>query len=273
MQPGIIDNNNQQLERPCNLHKLILPVTQQHQCLGRSWNKKHTCITIINTFSKFIDKTFLTFVFIFSPKPFNMNLSNLRPWQTLPKLVFMSALLSGSISSSAQTNMVLAVAPVKMNVFYIGVDNPVAIAASGATDEKVAVTISGGNGSVSKVSAGSYIVRVTQPTDDCIIRVDVDGKPAGTSQFRVRALPSPTATVGGFASGSNVPAGTFRVQAGVGIYLKDFPFDVRYEVVDYTFTVDDDNGGIKTANSEGASFSDHHFCFLALHITSILQSL
>ena len=183
-----------------------------------------------------------------------MNLNNLQPWHSMSKPFFIiTTFLIGSISSIGQTSV--AVAPTKMNIFYIGVDNPVSIAASSSTDDKVTVSISGGNGSVSKVSAGSYIVRVAQPTDDCTIQVDVDGKPAGTSKFRVRALPSPFATVGGFVSGSSIPANAFRLQAGVGTYLKDFPFELRYEVVNYTFTIDDDNGSIKTADNEGASFS------------------
>ena len=183
-----------------------------------------------------------------------MNLKNLQQWHTMPKLFFiLSALLTGSISSIGQT--IVAVAPEKMNVFYIGVDNPVSIAASGSTDDKVTVSISGGGASISKLNAGSYVVRVDQPTDNCTIQVDVDGKTVGTSKFRVRSLPHPTATVGGFSSGDKVLAAEFRRQAGVGLYLRDFPFEVRYEVLSYTFTIEDDNGGVKAVDSQGASFS------------------
>lgn len=157
------------------------------------------------------------------------------------------------MSSIAQTSV--AVAPNKMNVFYIGVDNPVSVAASGGTDDKVSVSISGGGGSVSKVGPGNYIVRVDQVTDDCIIQVDVDGKFAGVTKFRVRRLPPPIASVGGFSSGTNIPAEAFRKQAGVGMLVKDFPFEVKYEVLGYTFTIDDDNGRIKQVDIQGASFS------------------
>lgn len=168
-------------------------------------------------------------------------------------LAFLSAILLASpVLTSAQTN--IAIAPTKLNVFYMGVDNPVAIAASGAAEDKITVTINGGGGSITKTGTGMYNVRVTQASNDCVLSVFADGKLAGTSTFRVRSLPSPSVSVGGFQSASKIAASDFQAQAGVSVYLKDFPFDVLYEVVSYTFTIDTDNT-IKTANCQGAAFS------------------
>ena len=124
-----------------------------------------------------------------------------------------------------------------------------------------------GGGSVSKVNTGNYIVRVAEITDDCTIHVEVDGKLAGTSKFRVRKLPAPRGTIGGFSSGENVPSNAFRSQAGPGLYVKDFPFDVKYEVLNYTITVEDGNGGVKTAYSQGASFSTEARQYIDLYVT------
>ena len=143
----------------------------------------------------------------------------------------------------------------RMNVLYIGVDNPVSVAASGGGDDKVQVSMTGGGGTVTKIGAGKYNVRVTSPTDDAVITVSVEGKVAGSSRFRVRSIPAPTGTVGGMASGESVNAGAFRAQAGVGAYIKDFPFDIQYDVVSYSFSVDDDEGDIKTADVQGVYFS------------------
>ena len=162
-------------------------------------------------------------------------------------------LLAFSYSSVGQTSV--AIAPDKMNVLYIGIDNPVSIAAYGTTEDKVAVSINGGGGSMSKLNAGTYVVRVSQITDDCTIQVDVDGKTAGASKFRVRTLPDPSGTIGGFVSGSNVPAKSFQAQAGVGVYVRDFPIELRYQVIGFTFTVDDGKGGIIKVDCEGNSFS------------------
>ncbi len=143
----------------------------------------------------------------------------------------------------------------KMNVLYIGVDNPVSIAASGGGDEKIQVSMTGGGGTVSKIGAGKYNVRVTTPTEEAIITVNVDGKMAGSSRFRVRTIPAPTGTVGGFASGDNVNAGAFKAQSGVGAYIKDFPFDIQYDVISYSVSVDTDDGDIATENNQGVYFS------------------
>lgn len=141
----------------------------------------------------------------------------------------------------------------KMNVLYIGVDNPVTIAASGGGDDKISASIS--QGSLTRVGAGKYIARVNAVNDNTVITVNVDGKVAGSSQFRVRTIPQAQAYVGGQPSGANVPAGAFRAQGGVGAGIKDFPFELSYEVVSYTFTCDTDDGDIVTVPGSGNAFS------------------
>ena len=141
----------------------------------------------------------------------------------------------------------------KMNVLYIGVDNPVTIAASGGGDDKVNATISGG-GTLTRTGAGKYIARVSAVNDNTIISVSVDGKVAGQSQFRVRTIPEAQAYVGGKPSGENYPAGAFKAQGGVGAGIKNFPFELEYEVVSFTFTCDTDDDIVSIPN-QGPGFS------------------
>ncbi len=143
----------------------------------------------------------------------------------------------------------------KMNVLYVGVDNPVSIAASGGGDDRVQVTITGGGGSISKVGAGKYVARVGTVTDDCRITVSVDGKVAGASQFRVRTIPKAQAYVGGNESGASIPANAFKAQTGVGAGIKDFPFELSYKVVSFTISLDTDDGDIVSAACQGNLFS------------------
>lgn len=143
----------------------------------------------------------------------------------------------------------------KMNVLYIGVDNPVTIAASGGGDDKVQVSISGGGGSLTKVGSGKYIARVGSITDDCKISVSVDGKIAGVSQFRVRTVPVPAAYVGGMPSGTNTSAGSLAAQAGIQAGIKDFPFELTYRVSEYTVVGLDENGDVIKATGNGNEFT------------------
>ena len=142
----------------------------------------------------------------------------------------------------------------KMNVLYIGVDNPVSIAASGGGDDKVQPSISGGGGSLTRIGGGKYIARVNSVTDDCKISVVVEGKLAGQSVFRVRTIPGAQAYVGGQPSGANMNAGAFRAQGGVGAGIKDFPFELSYQVVSFTFTCDTDEGDIVSIPVTGNAF-------------------
>ena len=143
----------------------------------------------------------------------------------------------------------------KMNVLYIGVDNPVTVAASGAGDEGVGFTITGGGGSYTKLGGGKYTVRVTTPTDDCWIIASVNGKEAGKSKFRVRNIPKPVAQIGPYESGSNVAAGAFKVQAGVAAFSPNFPFDLTYKVTSFTISADSDEGYIDDAQCQGNTWS------------------
>lgn len=140
----------------------------------------------------------------------------------------------------------------KMNVLYIGVDNPVTIAASGGGDDKVNATIN--NGSLTRVGPGKYIARVSAINDNTLITVSVDGKVAGTSQFRVRTIPEAQAYIGGKPSGENFPAAAITAQGGVGAGIKNFPFELEYEVVSFTFTCDTDDDIVSIPN-QGAAFS------------------
>jgi len=142
-----------------------------------------------------------------------------------------------------------------MNVLYVGVDNPLSISASGGGSEKMQVAITGGGGSITSTGGGHYIARVNSVTDECYVTVSVDGRVAGKSQFRTRTIPRPSATVGGFESGDNVNAGAFKAQSGVGAYIKDFPFQLKYSVVSFTLTADNDEGDIDEAPCTGNTWS------------------
>jgi len=143
----------------------------------------------------------------------------------------------------------------KMNVLYIGVDNPVSISTTGGGSEVQEVSITGGNGNIKSLGGGHYIVRVNSVTDECYVAVSVKGKVAGKSQFRTRTIPRPVATVGGAESGDNMTVGQFRAQTGVGAYIKDFPFELRYTVTSFTLTADNAEGDIEEAPCTGNLWS------------------
>jgi len=114
----------------------------------------------------------------------------------------------------------------KMNVFYIGVDNPITIS-SGSGWDKTTVSMTGGNISG---SGSNRIVTVTTP-GTATISVNADGK-SSKFDFRVKMIPDPVFKV---ASGKpRMPSVEFKNQQFCRAELEKFDFDTRFSVVSAT---------------------------------------
>ncbi len=115
----------------------------------------------------------------------------------------------------------------KMNVFYIGVDNPVTIGSSTGWD-KTTVSMSGG--SISG-SGSNRIVRVSS-LGPASITVNADGK-SSTFSYRVKKIPDPVFKIG--SGKARVPAVEFKNQQFCRADLgDDFLFDLKFNVVSAT---------------------------------------
>ncbi|MEO6683393.1 MAG: gliding motility protein GldM [Ginsengibacter sp.] len=117
----------------------------------------------------------------------------------------------------------------KMNVFYIGVDNPVTIS-SGTGWDKTKVSMSGGTLRPSG-GPGKYAVRVTAP-GNASITVNSDGK-VSTYPFRIKNIPDPVLMVGP-SEGGRLQSVVFKNQQFARAELKGFDFEYRYSVVSAT---------------------------------------
>lgn len=125
----------------------------------------------------------------------------------------------------------VAVAADKMNVFYIGVDNPISVSAAGVSTNELKVSGSGGGISLTPSGTGKYTVNVSQPGEAKII-VSGGGLTTTNFDFRVKRIPDPTPRLGNLNGGS-VANGTFKAQGGLIAWLDDFDFDARCEIQGY----------------------------------------
>ena len=112
----------------------------------------------------------------------------------------------------------------KMNVFYVGVDNPITVSAAGVSTNDLRVTAEGG--SISNTGKGSYNVKVTNIGGTCNIVLSGKDFPSSKYPFRIKRIPDPTARVGGSLGGA-IGNGTFKAQQGVEARLENFDFDAR----------------------------------------------
>lgn len=136
----------------------------------------------------------------------------------------------------------MAVSPTKMNVFYIGVENPVDISCAGAAPTDVVATVSGAGGSIVNKGQGHYIVKVSNG-NECSVNVSVKNSKTGTSKsmgsmkFRVKKVPSPQASYAGVVGDGKVTKGELLNAGGVIPKLEDFVFDLKFPVVSWNMSI------------------------------------
>jgi gliding motility-associated protein GldM len=126
------------------------------------------------------------------------------------------------------------VSPDKMNVFYMGVNNPVSVSAPGIAKEKLKVSVSGG--SISGAN-GNYNVKVSGGTE-ATVTVSAEIEPGksqvlGATKFRIKKVPNPIATFAGKASGQ-ISSASARGTNLLEAELKDFDFDLKFRVVKFS---------------------------------------
>jgi len=139
----------------------------------------------------------------------------------------------------------------KMNVFYIGVDNPVTVSVPGVANEKVRASIS--NGSMSPTGGGKYNVRVTGGAEAVInVSADMDGssRPMGSTKFRVKPIPTPIPKVANKISGNFTKAEILGSPYVLAV-LENFDFDLRYNVVSFKFTYKNPAGDLIDIPGQG----------------------
>ncbi len=144
----------------------------------------------------------------------------------------------------------LVVSPIKMNVLYRGIDNPVAISVPGIPQESLKATIS--TGSLTKQADGTYIARVKSGTTAKVtVSADVNGKtkPMGDFEFRLKSVPDPVAKFAGKTPvDGTVKKNQLTAAIGVIADLEDFVFDLKYPVASFDLTVIM-GGNVKTLKS------------------------
>jgi len=118
----------------------------------------------------------------------------------------------------------------KMNVFYIGPENPVSISVPGVANEHVRPSIS--NGRLVSKGGGKYSVFVETGNEATVnVSAEINGqvRSMGSFPFRVRRVPAPVAKIGGLAEG--------RIQKAVLQNSVLIPTLENFEFEGYNFVI------------------------------------
>ena len=121
----------------------------------------------------------------------------------------------------------------KMNVLYIGLENPLAVSVPGVANDKLTASIVGkgsikgkdGKFTISPYESGKLMVNISA-------KLDEGTKPMGSNEFRVKRVPNPIAILDNNDK-STITAGRIKVSKRLNALLYDFVYDVPFEVVGY----------------------------------------
>ena len=155
----------------------------------------------------------------------------------------------------AQPNVVIS--PIKMNVFYLGVENPVEVSVPGVPSEDLIVNIS--NADYTK-DGNQYLVSPEPGTigknSVVTVRTRVKGEVQnlGSQEFRIKGVPDPIATVAG-TRGGTIDQNLLLAQRAVLAKMENFEFDMQFEVTGFTVSTVRD-GYMRRQETDGAVFTE-----------------
>ena len=120
----------------------------------------------------------------------------------------------------------------KMNVFYIGVENPISVSAAGVSSNDVKVTASGVN--VANKGGGHFMITASTPGES-ILTVSAPGV-SQRFTYRVKRIPDPTPLLGAKHRSKQMANGEFRAQGGIAAVLESFDFDAKCDIAGFEAT-------------------------------------
>ena len=166
-------------------------------------------------------------------------------------------ILTGCTNESSNPEWV-SVELTKMNVIYLGVDNPVIIASSNHKGDMLEVTID--NGTIT--GTNDNIMIRPEKAGKATIKISSNGDIIGEKTLRVLSLPNPTAGIKAEVDGQT----KFMIKDGISLKtlletdevhaeLKDFLWDAEFKVVSFNLVVT--NRGItKVEKSASNQFTE-----------------
>ncbi|MEO1518570.1 MAG: gliding motility protein GldM [Bacteroidota bacterium] len=153
----------------------------------------------------------------------------------------------------------VAVSADKMNVFYVGVDNPLSISVAGVPSGQIQVR--GEGVTPQRTAAGKYVVR-PERTGRAKIIVSGGGLEPTAFEYRIKHIPTPKVMLGD-KEGGLISAGEMRVHKRLRPVLEGFDFDARCKIRGFRMVRVPRNDDPKTSSNAGETFHEK-----SLHLAS-----
>ncbi|REJ85039.1 MAG: gliding motility protein GldM [Bacteroidetes bacterium] len=147
----------------------------------------------------------------------------------------------------------------KMNVLYIGVDNPMSISVPGVSNDKVKASIEGSGGSLkpNPGAGGGHYIATVSTTGKATIKVaaEIGGKvmPMGSFEYRVKRVPDPVAKI---ANNKGGPINKNLLMAGTLIpELENFDFELFFKIISFKMTITGKGKDLQEFETQGNQLS------------------
>lgn len=154
--------------------------------------------------------------------------------------------------------LVTSIEVTKLNVLYVGVENPVNISVSDHPADAITVTID--NGTITG-KEGKYIVKPTTP-GKAVIKVATKEKTVQETEFRVKFLPppvvalKPAANVSKLVKGGDISKEELLKAGGIVLTIENSEFELPIKIASFDIAVlNADKTVAKTASSADAHYS------------------
>ncbi|MBX3164366.1 MAG: hypothetical protein KF900_07790 [Bacteroidetes bacterium] len=151
----------------------------------------------------------------------------------------------------------LSISADQMNVFYVGVENPISVGVAGRSPQDVSIVPTGGGVKVIPgKSAGQYSLTFTSPGTCSITAMVKDaGKmtSAGVKVFKIKPLPKPEPRINGIFSPLEMKKAELGLVSSIAAGASGFDFKANYVVTKYAITAK--AGSIKVVEGTGSALS------------------
>lgn len=152
----------------------------------------------------------------------------------------------------------LTVAPLKMNILYSGLKNPLAISSPGIPSEQISPSIT--KGKIIKGANGTWEVEVPsgERTTTISAAALVDGKslPLGSFEFRIKRVPDPIAKIADLTDGT-IDKNRLLASRAIIPEMIDFDFEgFHFEIVSYELTTYRGSELQRTGTVKGNQFTE-----------------
>lgn len=145
----------------------------------------------------------------------------------------------------------VAVSADKMNVFYVGVENPLSVSVAGVPSDQVSVRGEGVD--PIRQANGKFMVKPKKAGRAKVI-VSGGGLPPTTFDYRVKPIPTPKIILGNKSSRTLSP-GEMKVYDKLYPKLENFDFETQCNILGFEIVRVAKNGNVQTNKNRGGKFT------------------